>query len=245
MFKNQDVMSARKFNIKVILLSFILLFTGYTIYYQNDNLNNLLLGEILTAVDFDGNVYSTVKIGNQVWMTENLKVTHYNDGTPMPKVQEKELWSEKKKGAYCLIENDTSDGKTKYGILYNYYVVNNGRKLAPDGWHIPSEEECMELINYLGGVQTAGIKVKDNSTSLWKSMFEKFDSESGFNGLPAGGRGKLGAACDVGYYATWWSSTSYDSLYAWHWGLYPNRDGIRANPGHKASGFSIRCIKDN
>ena len=102
----------------------------------------------------------------------------------------------------------------------------------------------MTLINYLGGKEIAGVKIKDNISNLWKSKNTYATNESGFSGLPAGGRGQFGSAGDVGYYATWWSSTSYDSLYAWHWGLYPDKASIRSNPGHKASGFSVRCIKD-
>ena len=192
----------------------------------------------------DGNVYKWVKIDNQIWMAENLKATLYRDGTPIPNVEDDEEWSLLTKGTYCLYQNNPSTYKETYGALYNFYAVNNSCKLCPEGWHIPSESECMTLINYLGGIEVAGSKIKDNRSNLWKSKYTYATNESGFSGLPAGGRSKLGSASDVGYYATWWSSTSYDSLYAWHWGLYPDKASIRCNPGHKASGFSVRCIKD-
>ncbi len=212
---------------------------------RSDNGNNLI-AQVLddTVTDYDGNVYHTVKIGTQVWMVENLKVTHYRDGTPIPNVYDNDKWPYAKDGAYCMVDDDSIEYKDAYGVLYNYYAVNNSRKLCPKGWHVPSESECMTLINYLGGEDVAGCKIKDNSSKLWRTKNTCATNESGFSGLPAGGRGQFGSAGEVGYYATWWSSTSYDSLYTWHWGLYPDKNGIRSNPGHKASGFSVRCIKD-
>jgi uncharacterized protein (TIGR02145 family) len=143
-----------------------------------------------------------------------------------------------------MADDDSAEYKESYGLLYNFHAVSNGRSLCPDGWHVPSQAECMTLIDYLGGEAVAGGKLKDGNCSLWRTGTRRGTNESGFAGLPAGGRGRLGSAGEVGYYATWWSSTSCDSAYAWHWGLYPDKDGIRSNPGHKASGFSVRCIKD-
>jgi len=209
---------------------------------KNDPGTNLASGGIVT--DIDGNICHTVKIGTQVWMVENLRVTHYRDGTPIPNVQDNDRWPHATNGAYCFVGNDFAGYKQTYGILYNFYAVNKSCKLCPEGWHVPSESECMKLINYLGGKDAAGCKLRDNSSNLWKNKNVCATNESGFSGLPAGGRGRLGSGGDIGYYATWWSSTSYDSLYAWHWGLYPDKAAIRSNPGHKASGFSVRCVKD-
>ena len=198
-----------------------------------------------TVTDYDGNSYRTARIGTQVWRAENLKVTHYRDGTPIRNVSGNDEWPHATNGAYCLVEDNSTAYKDAYGLLYNFYAVDNDRRLCPEGWHVPSEAECMTLIDYLGGRTVAGGKIKDNTANLWKTKNTYATNESGFSGLPAGGRGRLGSAGDVGYYATWWSSTSSDSLYAWHWGLYPDKAGIRSNPGHKASGFSVRCVKDN
>ncbi len=197
-----------------------------------------------TVKDYDGNIYRTVKIGRQIWMLENLKATHYRNGISIPNMYDNSDWEHSRNGAYCMVNNDSINYKTTYGLLYNFYAVVNKNNLSPKGWHIPTEEECMELINYLGGESVAGEKIKANLPELWNVKNIEATNESGFSGLPAGGRGRLGEAGEVGNYATWWSTTSYDSLYAWHWGLYPNKKGIRSNPGHKASGFSVRCIKD-
>lgn len=196
------------------------------------------------VTDSDGNTYHTVRIGTQVWMAENLKVTNYRDGTAIPNVSDNAKWPHATEGAYCLLESNPLRYKETYGALYNFHAVSNSRGLCPQGWHVPSESECMTLIEHLGGENTAGCRLKDNSSKLWKTEAVLATNDSGFSGLPAGGRGQHGSVGEVGYYATWWSSTPYNASYAWHWGLYPEKPGIRSNPGHKASGFSVRCIKD-
>jgi uncharacterized protein (TIGR02145 family) len=116
--------------------------------------------------------------------------------------------------------------------------------LCPDGWHVPSAGEWRELIAFLGGVEVAGARMKSTAAGDWNIRVDGATNESGFSALPAGGRGRFGAACEVANYATWWSSTLEDSLFAWHWGLHPDKHQIRANPGHVQSGFSVRCVKD-
>ncbi|MCK5149003.1 fibrobacter succinogenes major paralogous domain-containing protein [bacterium] len=232
------------FGFLISIVALYLLASGFTNLQENNKQN--LLYEILdeTVTDYDGNIYKTVKIGTQIWMLENLKVTHYRNGTLIPNVHDNDKWPNSKDGAYCLVNNDTSYYKKIYGALYNFYAVINVNKLSPEGWHIPTEEECLILINYLGGKEIAGEKIKNNSQKLWKTNNNFATNESGFSGLPAGGRGRLGSAGDVGYYATWWSCTPYDLVDAWHWGLHPDKKRIRSNPGHKASGFSVRCVKN-
>jgi len=195
-------------------------------------------------MDQDGNIYRTVKIGNQVWMAENLKVTHYRDGSAIPDVPDNDAWSKLMTGALCWIENDSIQYKNVYGALYNYYAVVDRRKLSPIGWHIPTIDEWRMLEQYLGGKESAGGKMKDLASHLWKAIHRGADNSSGFSAVPAGGRGRLGSSSEAGYYATWWALTSQDEDFAWHWGLHPDRPNIRSNPGHKASGFSVRCVKD-
>jgi len=197
-----------------------------------------------TIKDIDGNEYKTVVIGAQNWMKENLKVLHYNDGTSISLVMDEERWSTTKSGAYCLSEDKPEDYKNSYGLLYNFYAVADFRKLCPAGWHVPTTEDWKELIACLEGENKAGGSMKEIKTKLWKRSSVGSGNTSGFSALPAGGRGRLGAVSEIGYYATWWASDSYDLSYAWHWGLYPDKNSIRYNPGHKNSGFSVRCIKD-
>lgn len=193
--------------------------------------------------DIDGNIYSVKTIGTQQWMAENLKVTHYNDGTIIPFVLDNETWSLTKEGAYCVSNEKSHYYKDTYGALYNFYAVIDSRKICPDGWHVPTANEWEILINFLGGVDAAGKQMRKTDTNLWQFKLMDVNNSIGFSAVPAGGRGRMGSFGEVGFYATWWSSTSEDSIFAWHYGLYPNKNNIRYNPGHKASGFSVRCIK--
>lgn len=197
-----------------------------------------------TVTDVDGNVYCTVTIGTQVWMAENLRVTCYRDGTAIPLVSDNDEWSGLTTGAYCLPADDALASDSTYGLLYNFHAVDDPRGLSPVGWRVPGAEEWRTLIDFLGGDGAAGGKMKETAAGLWKIVVRGTTNESGFCALPAGGRGRFGSAGDVGSYATWWSSTSHDSDYAWHWGLHPDKNSIRSNPGHKASGFSVRCVRE-
>lgn len=196
------------------------------------------------VIDIDGNFYTTVKIGNQEWMAENLKVTHYRDGSAIPYVSGDSVWSDLTTGAYCWCDDDSTDYKKTYGALYNFHAVIDNRCLCPEGWNIPTKAEWLELVEYLGGEDTAGGSMKETGPAHWSEHNIGATDESGFDGLPGGGRGKITGCGEVGNYATWWSSTSYDSVYAWHWGLYHGNAKVRYNPGHKTSGFSVRCVKD-
>ncbi|MEI6613906.1 MAG: fibrobacter succinogenes major paralogous domain-containing protein [Chrysiogenales bacterium] len=197
-----------------------------------------------TVKDIDGNVYQTIRIGDQTWMAENLKTTHYRDGALIPNVPEQGAWSRLKTGALCWYENDPLSYKDVYGALYNSYAVADIRKLCPPGWHVPTIDEWRKLEKYLGGGDVAGGKMKDNASRLWKALDPEANNSSGFAAVPAGGRGRMGSFGEGGYYVTWWTSTADGADFAWHWGLHPDQAATRSNPGHKASGFSVRCVKD-
>lgn len=231
--------------ISSFIIAIILAITGtglllFGIYYGNERPEE----NIESVTDIDRNVYRAVKIGAQVWMAENLKVTHYRDGSPIHNVQGEEEWGLLHEGAYCLFPEDPSGYKETYGCLYNFYAVEDRRGLAPEGWHVPTASEWRELIIHLGGDAIGGSKMKATLSKLWKIVPPGSSNESGFSALPAGGRGRRGEIGEVGYYATWWSSTSPGSMNAWHWGLHPDKNSLRYNPGHKASGFSVRCVKN-
>lgn len=222
----------------------LILVTGFQ---KNDSNNTVYTNSQVTektVSDIDGNAYHTVTIGDQVWMAENLKTTHYNDGSPIPNVTEDTVWSRLTTGAYCWYNNDSATYRNTYGALYNFHAVNNGRNLCPKGWHVPTESEWLALETYLGGRSAAGGKMKEILTTYWDSSDTSVTNESGVCGFLGGGRARLGWFGDVGVYGTWWSSTGYDSNYAWHWGLSRGSASVRSNPGHMASGFSVRCVKD-
>ncbi len=114
-------------------------------------------------------------------MTENLKTSRYNDGTAITNVTDNEEWDDLTIGAYAYYNNDASHNAT-YGKLYNWYAVNTG-KLCPNSWHILTEDEWIQLENYLGGSSVAGGKMK--ATTLWASPNTGVTNESGFSGLPS------------------------------------------------------------
>jgi len=197
-----------------------------------------------TVTDIDGNIYTTIRIGNQVWMGENLKAAHYRDGSEILYVSDNTVWSSLATGAYCWCEDDSAKYKMTYGALYNFNAVIDNRCLCPEGWHVPTKADWQELVEYLGGEDIAGGRMKAVDSTHWTDPNIGATDESGFAGRPGGGRGRIGGCGEVGNYATWWSSTAHDSIYAWHWGLCHGNAKVRFNPGHKASGFSVRCIKD-
>lgn len=139
-----------------------------------------------TVTDYDGNVYQTVLIGDQCWMMENLKVTHYRNGDPIPHVTDGVTWGNLTSGAYCNYNNDEGNVAT-YGRLYNWYAVDDSRNIAPAGWHVPSDAEWQTLVDYLGGDAVAGGKMKEAGTTHWASPNTGATNESGFTALPGGG----------------------------------------------------------
>ena len=108
--------------------------------------------------DIDGNVYETVEIGDQMWMKENLKVTHYNDGTEIPTGYSNSEWRLLSTPAYAVY-NDNESNSDSYGNLYNWFAVDDARGVCPDGWHVPTDDEYTELTDYLGGQSVAGGKM--------------------------------------------------------------------------------------
>lgn len=202
--------------------------------------NNLTYG---TLSDQDGNIYKTITIGTQTWMAENLRVTKYRNGDPIPKTDNYD-WSNLTSGAYCNYENTLDiDTISTYGRLYNWYVVNDTRKIEPNGWHIPSKDEWYLLVDYLGGVSEAGSKLKEAGNSHWVNPNEG-TNETGFTALPGGHRFKDGIYNYLGFFGIWWSTTEYDSKNAWILYIVNEFTYTYSNINAKECGYSIRCIKD-
>ena len=198
--------------------------------------------------DIDGNSYKTVKIGNQWWMAENLKVTHFRNGDEIPCVTDNDQWFNLTSGAYCNYNNDTAN-VALYGRLYNWYAAVDSRNIAPEGWHVPTDDEWQELVEFLGGDTLAGGKMKGTGTieggdGLWYEPNKGATNESGFSALPAGGR-TYDVATDVaGSYAYFWSTKNYHHWYGWHRYLYYNNAEVYRYNYYNQFGFSVRCIKD-
>jgi uncharacterized protein (TIGR02145 family) len=188
-----------------------------------------------------GEEFKTVKIGNQVWMAENLNVDHYRNGDPIPTGLSNAQWESTTQGA-CAIYNDDDSNDKIYGKLYNWYAVNDARGLCPVGWHVPSDDEWTLLTLSFGGEKVAGGKMK--SSTGWNAPNTGATNSSGFTGLPGGYRGGDGPYYYVGYGGYWWSSTEYDSTSAWYRILsYDGSDVSRGNYNEQG-GFSVRCVRD-
>jgi uncharacterized protein (TIGR02145 family) len=193
----------------------------------------------------DAGTSGTVKIGLQVWMQENLDVSHYRNGDSIPEIKDPVAWAETRTGAWCWYNNDSVTGAS-YGKLYNWYAVNDPRGLAPTGWHVASDAEWDTLITFLGNHSIAGGKMKEAGTIHWLPPNTDATNVSGFTGLPGGHRFGNG---DFGYirlYGIWWSSTQYQAFQAWYRVLRYNTAFIYRS--HHAFtrryGFSVRCIQD-
>lgn len=205
----------------------------------------------LGVKDVDGNSYKAVKIGNQVWMAENLKTTKYSDGTSIPYVTDGTTWKSLTTGAYCYFMNSTSNGAI-YGGLYNFFAAIDNRKICPKGWHVPSDAEWSILREFLGGEEIAGAKIKEEGTAHWKSP-NTADNSSKFTALPGSWRGLDGGFFyTIGDCAAWWTSTAYNDTYvypgtyAWVYSVWggPKLNRTIDPYSPRYAGQSIRCIKD-
>jgi len=197
-----------------------------------------------TITDIDGNVYETVLIGEQLWMAENLKVTHYNDGDEIPTGYTDEDWFGVETGAFTIF-NDDSLNVEIYGNLYNWYAVDDGRGVCPEGWHMPSDEEYTVLKDYLDGENVAGGKMKEAGLEHWNSPNTGATNESGFTGLPAGYRySSSGFYYSMGSNGSFWSSSDGSSNDAWHRELGYGSSNVSRYVNSKRISFSIRCLGD-
>lgn len=199
-----------------------------------------------TVADMDGNVYRTVKIGNQWWTAENIRTEHYRNGDPIPNVTDNSSWGALSTGAYCDYDNNTSVAST-YGHLYNWYAVTDSRDFAPAGWHVPTDTEWQTLVEYLGGWLVAGGKMKEDGTTHWTSPNIGATNESGFSALPGCGRnydGSLDSMGILGMEARFWSASEGGPDGAWERGLGFDHSGVSRYYYHNRHGFSVRLIRD-
>jgi uncharacterized protein (TIGR02145 family) len=209
----------------------------------------IIADDVLPVTDIDGNVYQRIQIGDQIWMAENLKVTHYNDGTEIPTGYSDDDWANLSTDAYAVYDDNESNADT-YGYMYNWYAVETDN-LAPEGWHVPTDEEWTALSDYLGGSSVAGGKMKECTpgscpeSEYWNSPNTGATNESGFTGLPGGYRNYYGGYyLGMGYYGYFWSSTEYGNYNAWHRELNYDYSGVYRFSTNKHYGFSVRCIRD-
>ena len=217
--------------------------------------NESIVETEIWVTDIDGNIYKTIKIGNQVWMAENLKVTRYRNGESIPNVTDNSQWANLTNGARCAYNNDNNNVAT-YGLLYNWYAVIDSRNIAPEGWHVPTDEEWKELEMYLGMNQNeadatgwrgspVGGKLKEASTTYWNNPNTGATNESGFTAFPGGYRSHHYATFySIGYYGCLWSVNEGSSEGAWRRLLHYNNSNVYRSYIDKHYGFSVRCVRD-
>jgi uncharacterized protein (TIGR02145 family) len=197
--------------------------------------------------DADGNVYTSVTIGTQVWMVENLKTTKFNDGTAIPLVTDAS-WVSLTTPAYCWYQNEIGQ-KSIYGALYNWMAVNTN-KLAPAGWHVATDADWATLVTYLGGDTLAGGKLKSTGTieavtGLWLAPNTGATNSAGFKGYPGGFRNSTVDGFDmINRHGFWWTSTVYGTSTAWAYELAYDNAAAYRNYNPKTGGYSVRCVKN-
>lgn len=199
--------------------------------------------DFTACVDADGNNYTTVLIGSQTWMAENLKTTKFNDNSDVPLVTLNTAWNNLSTPGYSWYNNDETTYKNKYGALYNWYAVNAGN-LAPTGWHVPSDAEYTTLTTYLGGLTVTGGKLKEKGILNWTTPNTGATNQTGFTALPSGYRNVNGTYANVNSTTLFWSTTPGATIYAYGRRLDFNQNAVTAQSYQKVFGFSVRCIKD-
>ena len=205
-----------------------------------------------SMTDIQGNTYKTVKIGNQWWMAENLKVTVFNDKTPINAISENEadsIWENTTKAAYCIYD-------TTLGALYNWKVIDNIKIIAPKGWHIPSDDEWKTMEKTIGmqnvELDKTAWRGNEEADKLLAKYFAPAESElyafgtneSGFNALFAGCRLFKGGLNKEKNTAFWWTSTPFNEKEAWYRYIDAKQKKVFRQHTYTSYGFSIRCIKD-
>jgi len=188
-----------------------------------------------TVVDNEGNVYKIVLIGKNLWLAENLKTRHYNNGDTIPTTypQNKDITDENEPKYQWPCNGDTSLIKT-YGRLYTWYVVSDSRGVCPTGWHVPTFSE----FNTLGDLN----KLKETGTKHWQTPNKGADNSNGFTALPAGIRGYDNSFFPIGTYARFWLFDANINNY-----IAINSNGDIIDPNTKDilyQGESVRCLKN-
>jgi len=212
--------------------------------------------ETESVTDTEGNTYGTMLIGDQVWMTENLRTIAFRDGSWMlTDLHEDYEWASA--GAACAIYpyydiegfTSESDVLNAYGLLYNWQAVTDSRGLCPVGWRVPTDEDWAKLVENLGGEDVAGGKLKSTRTEptghpRWSSPNTGATDNYGFSALPAGYRTSIGEFMWVGYGTYFWSSSQFDATFAVVRYIDYESASFEEYYKNKKSGYPVRCVKE-
>ena len=229
---------------------------NYSLQESDQYRFKVIANDTISLTDFDGNVYETVWIGEELWMADNMKTTHYRNGVEIPHVTSSGTWEATTAGAYCDFNNDPANSEI-YGRMYNWFTTIDNNGICPEGWHVPTSEEYIWLFIYLGGQYNwdddylyAGGKLKEIGLDHWNNPNTGATNESGFTALPGGERLPngdyhghwLGWYGDgLGFSSYYWSSSVYNNEYAMAMRLHYSNTEIFWREFYKQSGYSIRC----
>jgi len=216
--------------------------------------NTTMTVYLYECADGDDKNYATVTIGEQIWMAENLSTKKYSNGDPIAYFIDELDWENATEGAWLYVDDDDSNIDV-YGLLYNFNAVVDSRNICPAGWKVPSDNDWKILEMHLGMTQEVanelywrgtdeGGKLKDAIGLFWNAPNEGANNISGFTALPAGWVDDSREFYDLGVTGSWWTSTAFDSEYAFYRSLAYDNAMIMRPYYLKNSGFSIRCIKD-
>lgn len=214
----------------------------------------IVIAQNSTVKDIEGNVYTTVTIGTQTWMAENLKTSTYRNGDPIPNVADDGDWFLLITGAECTYGNDAAFGN-KYGKLYNWYAVGDSRNIAPTGWHVATDEDWVTLVAYLN--DNLGVALSTGkalaATTDWQNASDitavgndlTKNNSTGFAALPGGYRYYNGGFTGLIGYGYWWTSTAGGTYGPWCRGMRSYDGAVSRFSDAEKYGYSVRCIKDN
>lgn len=212
--------------------------------YGNEVMFHTIDPSPVTITDIDGNVYHVVTIDSQDWLVENLKVTHYRNGDPIPIMNSSDEWATNHEDACCNYKFDDDTAGVIYGRLYNWKAVTDSRNIAPEGFHAATDAEWQILTQYMGGNNTVCGRLKENGSAHWRHPNAGATNATGFSALPGGwadGGGGFQDITDVGFF---FSTTEADPDLAWMYTIISQVDYGHRLAGAKISGHSVRCVRD-
>ena len=203
-----------------------------------------------STITFDHYTYKTIHLENgQRWMAENLRSSIYANGDSVINPTDLEALMELNTGAWLYYQNDPTN-EANYGKLYNWAAVSDSRNLCPSNWHVATDSDWSELIEYLGGADVAGAKLKTTDELVWPYNYYATD-EINFGGVPGGFVSAIGKPQFNNQFnqlkerAYWWTATEQDVNTAWYITITPDYDGISRLRYFKTNFLSVRCVEDH
>jgi uncharacterized protein (TIGR02145 family) len=190
--------------------------------------------------DIDGNFYKTIQIGNQTWMAENLKVSKFNDGTVISEIQLPNVFNNLGQPHWCYYD-DNPLYENPYGKLYNSIVVSNTKNVCPTGWHVPTNQDILELNNSISSYNNVGV-LKSTGYNFWDSPNPYATNETGFSAIGSGQRGTIFEGFKT-FFGIWTKDTFYAVI--GNYGTEPWAEfSLVPEDAWSSEGYSIRCIKN-